>query len=325
MDPFPSANLSRRRLLKTLFCSSVAMKLNLAASASPEISAGDNSLEFLAIGDFGSGSANQSAVARGMAAYAKQLGRPTDGMFLLGDNFYGPMPGGLESPRWQSGFSQMYPAEDFPGKCWAILGNHDYHDTPGNELVQLGYAASLTRATRWTMPGKYYRLDLPARNPLATFLMIDTNWPGASTAEDHAAQEAWLKHQLSSPRAPFTVVAGHHPVYSDGSHGDTKRLVRQLAPLLEEHAVHLYLCGHDHDLQHLELEGLKTSFVISGGGGAALRPHEKSREGAYAHVVHGFSHLSFTKDRMHLRHIDAAGKIVHAFSKGVKHDWKIEV
>lgn len=324
-----SIPISRRRLIKTLFCSSVAMNLNLVHRAAAASSG--QSLEFLAVGDFGSGSKNQFAVAQAMVKYSESLGKPADGLLLLGDNFYGPMPGGVKSERWQTGFSEPYPAKVFPAPCWAILGNHDYHDTPGNEQVQLGYAASLDRKTRWTMPGKCYRVDFPQ----VTFLMIDTNWKSISgggqgnrkpclSDEEKAVQLAWLEKQLASPRAPFTVVCGHHPIYSDSKHGDTPPLVKELGPMLEKAGVHLYLCGHDHDLQHLELDGLRTSYVISGGGGASLYPHEKTRKNSAVFETFGFSHLSLSNERLVLRHIDPSGKIVHAFSKGVNHDWKIE-
>jgi tartrate-resistant acid phosphatase type 5 len=262
MIPHPPT-LSRRRLLKTLFCSSVAMNLNLSREVQAADAPRHESLELFALGDFGSGNPNQTAVARAMVDDAGKLAKPTDGMLMLGDNFYGNMPGGVKSPRWKTGFSDLYPAKAFPGKCWAILGNHDYHDTAGNEQVQLNYAASLDRKTRWTMPGKYYRLDLPVEKPIVTFLMIDTNYPmndGRSylSAEERDAQKKWLESQLASSRAPFTVVVGHHPLYSDGAHGDGKVLIKDLGELFGNHGVHLYLCGHDHDLQHLELEGKKN-------------------------------------------------------------------
>ena len=330
--------ISRRRLLKTLFCSSVALKLNLAPTALAQELAAGGSLDFLVIGDFGSDDEDQTSVARGMASYADRLDKRPEGLLLLGDNFYGQMKDGLKSSRWQTGFSNVFPSKTFPAPCWAVLGNHDYSDTPGGDQIQLGYAASLTRKTRWTMPGKFYRLDLPADNPQVTFLMIDTNWESINrpshgdspacwmTGDEQAAQKLWLQKQLASPRAPFTVVVGHHPLYSDGAHRDTPELVQELGPLFEKSGVHLYLCGHDHDLQHLELEGLKTTFVISGGGGAPLYKHEPPRKGSVTQVldVHGFTHLSFVEKRLHVRHIDPAGNILHAFSKGVDHDWKIE-
>ena len=327
--------MNRRRVLKTLFCSSVLMDLNLGQAASAQSPATTGGLDLFALGDFGSGNERQRAVGRAMARYAKTLGKKPEGLLFLGDNFYGPMPGGVKSPRWRTGDSEMYPAADFPGPCWAIFGNHDYHDTPGNEQVQLAYAGSLARKTRWTCPAKYYRVDLPAENPQVTMLMIDTNWesinrsvhgekrPCWMSPGELEAQMEWLEAQLKSKRAPFTIVAGHHPVYSDASHGDTKELVEDLAPLLEKHGVHVYLCGHDHDMQHLELEGFRTSFVLSGGGGARLYKHEKTRKGSVVKDVHGFTHLSLAGDKLTIRHVDPNGTIVHAFTKGVKYDWKI--
>ncbi len=327
-------SMTRRRALKTLFCSSVALNLNLSSKAAE--TAGFTSLDFLAVGDFGTGDEKQKAVGRAMARYATGLGKKPDGLLFLGDNFYGAMPGGVKSPRWKTTYSEIYPAEHFPNPCWAVLGNHDYHDTRDNEKAQLGYAAACGHKTRWTMPAKYFRVDLPAENPQVTFLMIDTNWesinrrvhgdksPCWMTAEEQAAQKTWLEQQLASKRAPFTVVIGHHPLYSDGSHQDTPELVAELGPLLEKAGVHLYLGGHDHDLQHLELENLKTSFVISGGGGARTYSHETVRKNTFIQDIYGFSHLSFQDNRLRLRHIDANGKIVHTFSKGVNHDWKVE-
>jgi 3',5'-cyclic AMP phosphodiesterase CpdA len=327
--------MNRRRVLKTLFCSSVFSGLNVGVKALGQAAPAAGTLDLLALGDFGSGDAAQKAVGRTMARYAAALGKAPDGLLLLGDNFYGAMPGGVKSPRWQSGFSAIYPAKDFPGPCWPILGNHDYHDTVGNELAQLGYAASLNRATRWTFPAKYYRLDLPAENPQITLLMLDTNWQTINAAihkdrpcwmaeEERLAQMKWLEEQLASKRAPFTVVAGHHPVYSDAAHGDTKELVRDLAPLLEKHGVHVYICGHDHDLQHMEFANHRTSFVLSGGGGARIYPTpETLRPGSSVFGVNGFSHLSLAGELMTIRHIDANGNMLHAFTKGVNYDWKV--
>ena len=333
-----SLNISRRRLLKTLFCSSAAMGMNLRAEESSPVASGSaRALDLLALGDFGTSDESQRQLAQTLTSYASAMKDKAQGMLLLGDNFYRPMPGGFLSPRWKTDFSDMYPASVFPFPCWAILGNHDYHDTPGNERIQLGYHAFRQNKTRWTMPGKYYRLDLPVKNPLVTFLMIDTDWESINrrihggevvcwmSAEEKAAQAEWLEKQLSSERAAFTVVVGHHPIYSDGSHGDTPELVQELGPILEKNSVHFYLCGHDHDLQHLELEGLKTSFVISGGGGAPLCKNTEARKGSDIQATHGFSHLFISEKRLHVRHIDSSGKVCHAFSKGVQHDWKLEI
>ncbi|BCU78260.1 metallophosphoesterase [Luteolibacter sp. LG18] len=327
--------MNRRRLLKTAFCSSLALGLNLRRSeAAPDTPAG--SLELLAIGDFGSAEESQWAVARGMTRYTQALPKPPHGMLMLGDNFYGGGMGSVDSPRWKKGFEDCYPKEVFPGPCWAILGNHDYAETAGQEKAELDYAKR-PEGTRWTMPAKYYRLDLPKENPVITLLMIDTDWepinraihaklaeqrPIWMTDEEKKAQMAWLEKELQSKRAPFTAVVGHHPVYSNGPHNDTKELVDELAPLLETHGVHVYLGGHDHDLQHLEIQGKKTSFVISGGGGRRLTDIHENHSAEFAQAVFGFSHLSITTDKLVLRHIDANGKLLHAFEKTPDFKWK---
>jgi len=158
-----------------------------------------------------------------MAAYVERLNLKPEMLLMLGDNFYSKMEGGLKSPRWQTGFEDMYPASSFPGICPAVLGNHDYHDNAGGEQVQLAYARQ--GGSRWTMPAKWYREDLGG---LAMFLFLDTNLRSVSatsknkdgkvveknclTADEETAQWSWLKEQLASKRGTYTIVVGHHPV-----------------------------------------------------------------------------------------------------------------
>ena len=183
--------------------------------------------------------------------------------------------------------------------------------------------------TRWVMPSLWYRFDFPAVNSLMTVIALDSNMPhpaGAQakgvnftvTAEQQAEQLRWLEAELSKPRTtPFLVVMGHHPIYSNGPHGDHPVLVRDWEPLLRKHKVHLYLAGHDHDMQHLEFEGHPTSFVMSGGGGADLYTLKigEEKRGPYAAKVYGFSHLEVTADKLTLRHLDEKGRLIHTLEK----------
>jgi hypothetical protein len=93
--------------------------------------------------------------------------------------------------------------------------------------------------------------------------------------------------------------------------------------LFEKHGVHAYLCGHDHDLQHLEIDGLRTSFVLSGGGGARVRALKSDRKVPYANPVYGFTHVSLTPASLGFRHISVEGQTLHAFTKTV--DGKMEI
>ncbi len=335
--PLPTAAelsemFTRRRALKTLFCSSAAWGLNLQsaeAALTPLPTTGDRHL--ILLGDFGSMEKPQESVARAIQRYVAKEKLKAEGMWLLGDNFYKNLDKGLDSPRWKSGFEQMYPEKDLPGPCWAILGNHDYHDTLDGDLVQLAYKKKNPKS-RWHLPDRYYRVDFPAERPLITFLAIDTNWKEINqplhkplsekqptwwiSEEERQNQAAWLDAELGKPRvAPFLFVMGHHPLYTNGTHGDTKQLVQALGPLFQEHNVDYYCCGHDHDLQHLELEGLKTSFIVSGAGGARSTEIKERHDGPFAKSVYGFTHLQINAERILLRHVDANANVIHSFTR----------
>jgi hypothetical protein len=249
---------------------------------------------------------------------------------MLGDNWYGALEGRAHSTRWQTQFEQMYPIDAFECPAYAILGNHDYQRWPDSKVdAELEYAR--LGKTRWTMPARWYRFEFPSEKPLITFLALDSNMPfkdGSSergrdftlTPQQQAEQLAWLEAELKRPRAtPFLVVMGHHPVYSNGPHGDQPVLIRDWDPLFRKHKVDLYLAGHDHDLQHLEFDGHPTSFVLSGGGGADLYDLkiEPSRRGPYAKKVYGFSYLSVTEKQILLRHLDSNGNVLHGFAKTI--------
>lgn len=332
-----TAQLTRRRALQTLFCSSAAMALNVRAQSAEATTPG--TLNFLLIGDFGTGGVDQKKVADAMQAFISKNNRKPDALWMLGDNFYSldKSPGGfsMDSPRWKNEIEEMYPASVFPGPMYGVLGNHDYHDNPGGQKVQLAY--SKKSGVRWHMPSKWYRLDLGGENPLVTFLCLDSNLPTVSggkdkksgkdrsclTAAEAEEQMAWFKAELAKPRAPFTIVAAHHPVYSNGDHGDTKTLVQQWDGLLQANKVHAYICGHDHDLQHLELEDRFTSHVLSGGGGAKTRPLDGKHKVPFGKETHGFTHLSISADAVRFAHYDATGALLHRFTK--RQDGKVEI
>jgi tartrate-resistant acid phosphatase type 5 len=281
------------------------------------------------VGDWGYGDTKaQSCVAAGMQRYASEHDFKTDALLMLGDNWYGPLPGGVESERWKTQFEEMYPRNIFAGPAYAILGNHDYQRSPESKVeAELAYAKKI--GTRWTMPSRWYRFEFPAKNPAMTVIALDSNMPhpdgrwdfGANftlTPEQQAEQLAWLTAELEKPlHTPFLVVMGHHPIFSNGPHGDHPVLTRDWEPLLRKHRAHLYLAGHDHDMQHLEFEGHPTSFVLSGGGGADLYnlKIDQGQRGPMAAKVYGFSHLQASREMLTLRHMDESGRLIHAFTK----------
>lgn len=312
---------TRRRFLRETVAFSALALLGSRGAARAAAKIDPAGHHFLLIGDWGwSGSTRQqAAVAGAMREFVADHRLKTEAVLLLGDNFYDRLDG-VESSRWATQFEQMYPREVFDCPCYAVLGNHDYHVEPADKPeIQLAYGRRPN--TRFRMPGKWYRFELPK---LATFLALDSNYQPSSfgrralTREERAEQLAWLKAELAKPRTtPYLIVFGHHPLYSNGAHGDSRVLIETWDELLRESRAHLYLCGHDHDLQHLEFAGHPTSFVISGGGGARLRELERSPEvrGPFGRDVAGFTHLQITPRQLIVRHVDDAGRIVHAFAK----------
>jgi hypothetical protein len=326
---------NRRQLLKTLFCSSAALSLNINRHRAATNDFKANALNLLAWGDYGSQSKEQTLVAQALQKFTLNHQFTPQAQLLLGDNFYNEVQGWIDGPRWQTGFEQMYPATSFPNTCYAILGNHDYHNTDRGDQMQLAYAKRGN--TRYTMPNQWYRFDLTHQNQSFTFLMLDTNIPEVSggmdkvekkernhlNAELTEQQLQWFKEQLQSQRGDFTIVCGHHPLYSNGAHGDIPPLIQMFEDLFQQHGVHIYLCGHDHDMQHLEFQDKKTSFVISGGGGAKLRDLKIQRPNTYSNKIHGFTHLQLHEDGINIHHHDPDLNLIHGFTK--KKDFSIKI
>lgn len=289
-------------------------------------------LHFLMVGDWGVDNApdirNQTSVAGAMATYLQKWKFDLDSLLMLGDNFYGNMPGGAQSSRWQSGFETMYPSSVFDCPAYAVPGNHDYQRSPNSKVdAQFAYAALGT--SRWTMPGRYSTLHMPGTGtPLVEFFFVDSNMPNeraqpnppdpsyyTPTDAQRMEQLNWLTTALAQPKvSTYRIVVGHHPLYSNGPHGDNATLIRDWDPLFRANGVDVYLAGHDHDLQHLEFAGHPTSFVSSGGGGAPLNSL-KTTYGPYSGRVYGFTHLNLTGTQMIVRHLDITGGLLHKFTR----------
>src|ERR1700733_5054658 len=142
--------VSRRRFLRQSFAFSALASLGSSHGwaqglASAPAASGVNGEELLMIGDWGYDDDHtaQSQVASGMRRYVHEKAVNPHALLMLGDNWYGELAGGAQSPRWQTQFEQMYPADTFPGPTYAILGNHDYQRGPDSKVgAELAYARS---------------------------------------------------------------------------------------------------------------------------------------------------------------------------------------
>jgi hypothetical protein len=301
--------------LIVLFCPGVARAEDAArpqdAARAQEAKGGAREVNLLAMGDWGRNDANQRSVAAALNGYVKSSHRAFDAMLLAGDNFYVPLEN-VNDAKWQTMFERLYdPAiMDFP--FYPALGNHDYqHD---NYLTEQAYS-KVNPSSRWKFPSRWYRVDFPQDDPLVTVLMLDSNMPLMGD-QAWAQETAWIRTELEQPRtATWLICAAHHPFFSNGDHGDNGVLRGAWGPMFAKAKVDFFVAGHEHDLQHLEIEGWRQSFVLVGGGGATTRPMRVDRRGPFSKAAYGFASMRLTPQLATVDLIARDGTVLHEFTR----------
>ncbi len=286
----------------------------------PQTDFGDDGIHVLALGDYGmKGNADQRAVADRMAAFARSVGAPLTAVLAMGDNFYRY----ITPRRFETDFEKLYSEDDLNCPFYACAGNHDYgtalYDFQQGKLqLQLDYATN-NPTSRWKFPAKWYSVELPnADEPLVKIITLDGSyWAGALTPQEKIDQRRWFKAELErGTKAPWLWVVNHYPLFSEcADRGDNTTLVREWGQLIKDHAVSLCLAGHDHTLQHLQVEGYSTSFIVSGAGGARLYDIHPSKRGFANNRNLGFTHIHATTQRLEVQFINADGQRLHAFRR----------
>jgi tartrate-resistant acid phosphatase type 5 len=225
---------------------------------------GEN-LSFLAIGDWGRKTSGQPKVAAAMATAARQL-HPRF-VVSTGDNIYREGVRSIDDPLWADVYERVYSDSQLLCPWYAVLGNHDHM---GNPDAEVDYSR---KSSRWNMPGRYYsRTETLAGGKLAEFFFLDTTEltkdEGSVVAflrgHDTDNQMRWLDSKLGGSKALCKIVIGHHPVFSGGPHTVSSLLTRRLKPLFDRHGVLAYINGHDHNLQHIRVDGVH--YLTSGSG-----------------------------------------------------------
>ncbi len=288
---------------------------NEATDAPPVPQGPPPTVRFQVLGDWGQGGPVQQAVATRLNAQAQA--DSAQFTVSVGDNFYGPAVASADDPRWKELYEDVYRGYSLDRDWYVVLGNHDY---AGNIYAQIAYSS---RNPHWKMPARYFTFvkQLDARNSVQ-FVCLDTmpfapefrDGFGGVSITDTTRQLRWADSVLTASKATWKIVVGHHPVFSVGFHGDTPDLKPRLFPLLKKHRVHLYLCGHDHDLQHIREGGV--DFVVSGSGGS-IRGEAKPQLAKFHDTTHpGFAGLTVYNDSLRCRYFDVDGKVLYQFVRG---------
>jgi len=113
------------------------------------------------------------------------------------------------------------------------------------------------------LPRGYYSFDQSGVH----FVALDSNQARS------VDQQRWLEADLSRAtlRRPRAIIVWMHDgPYSMGWHGDNGSLIRDYVPIFEKYRVNIVFSGHDHDFERGRRGAL--NYIVTGGGGAELRP-----------------------------------------------------
>ncbi|WP_459922581.1 metallophosphoesterase [Desulfatiferula olefinivorans] len=279
-----------------------------------------NSLTYMIVSDLGrNGYYDQKPVAEMMG----QVAALTDPEFIaaLGDVHHFMGVRSIHDPLWMTNFETIYSHPELMIPWYPVLGNHE---SKGNTRAVIDYS---TVSMRWQMPGRYYaktfRIDHDASlllvfidtTPLIDKYRDDPDY-GDTGEQSITRQLAFIDETLSAAPSAWKIVMGHHPVHGGTTKALSERLDLQqrLQPLLDRHAVDLYVGGHIHNFQHLRVPDSDVDYLVNASA-AEFRPMVPEDGQVFAGAASGFSLCTVTAEDLTVRLIDRNGRIVHRITR----------
>ena len=176
-------------------------------------------------------------------------------IFLLGDNFYNK---GVETTNdilWEF-YKNIFNPIKYQN-IYSVLGNHDYE---GNPYAQLTSSYMMNKDF-------YYKYKFSVKTE---FFLLDT----VQLHENHCQINAedmirvhnknykeleekqlnWLKQSLKESSALHKIVLGHYPLLSNGLYNQSLApMYDKLMPIFQKYNVRAYICGHEHNIQYINI------------------------------------------------------------------------
>jgi tartrate-resistant acid phosphatase type 5 len=274
------------------FCT-IAFAIFLSAFT-PDVHAQEKVI--LVFGDSGTGSSTQFKIGKAMHQVCQKEG--CHFALMLGDNIYEKGVENVFDKQFQDKFEKPYAAFgrfDF----WAVSGNHDWRK---DGLSQISYTA---HSDRWRMPAIHYKVpDTPDWLHIYGFDTSHIN------DEQVAAARA---HLCGKPGWRF--IMGHHPIHSNGYHGDEKIMTEKVLPLVKECKIQVYFSGHDHDQEHIT--GMDFEQFVQGAAAKSRlvwKPKYKkgdTKRQNFATSDKGFAVARVTPARLQVKFFNSGGKQIY--------------
>lgn len=206
---------------------------------------------FAVIGDYGSNSSDEAAVANMVRSWQPGY------IITVGDNNY---PDGSSSSI-DANVGKYYHDYIFPytgaygsgasaNQFFPSVGNHDYH-----------VAGAVPYYNYFTLPGNERYYDFVKGD--IHFYAINSNPEEPDGTSSTSVQALWLKNKLASSTSKWNIVFFHHPPYcSDSVHMNTSLY---MAWPFQQWGADVVLAGHAHIYERILRKGI--TYFINGLGG----------------------------------------------------------
>ena len=224
---------------------------------------------FYILGDMGSGLKSQYDVSKSMGRHIlKNIDNSDTFICGLGDNIYECGCEDINDIGFEDKFEKPYRNISDNIKFYMCLGNHDYGNYGfGDPMAQVEYGRLCDmKGGKWYMPNKYYTF----RKGDIDFFVLDTNFDEMDDNDSKDKQLEYFKTKIKQSKAKWKIVYGHHTWRSVGGHGNAESELEEfLSVLLKYVDFDIYMCGHDHNKQIIDLNlfDKDVTLIVCGTGG----------------------------------------------------------
>jgi tartrate-resistant acid phosphatase type 5 len=264
-------------------------------------------LRFAVIGDFGSGTSNEAAVAELVKSWNP------DFIVAVGDDRYGAGDYDAAVGQFYCGYlKDVGRGPNCPGGPSAVnrffpaLGNHDYSDGGGLAEYLSYFTLPGTGIPAGSRTGQERYYDF-IQGPLH-FFVIDSLGALVSQTE-MAAEKKWLEAGLATSSTPWQLVLLHHAPYSSGTHGSTAAMQWPY----QAWGADAVLAGHDHTYERLQIGAIP--YFVNGLCGMSRYSFKKPVGGSQVRYNADYGAMLVTASNTDLMYefVSRTGKVIDSY------------